>query len=69
MKAEREICTALREEGAQSVGKLAMLLRQNVNQTRDMLYSLRERGYVQRDSGNKYFLVPENQWPDARGGE
>ena len=69
MKAEREICTALREEGAQSVGKLAMLLRQNVNQTRDMLYSLRERGYVQRDSGNKYFLLPQNQWPDWQGNQ
>ena len=65
MKAEREICTALREEGAQSVGKLAMLLRQNVNQTRDMLYSLRERGYVQRGTDNKYYLLPKSQWPEG----
>jgi len=64
MKEEREICTALREEGAQTVGKLAMMLRQNVNRTRDMLYSLRERGYVQRSTDNKYYLLPENQWPD-----
>jgi len=29
-----------------------------------MLYSLRERGYVQRSTDNKYYLLPENQWPD-----
>ncbi len=51
LKAERDICTALREEGAQAPGKLAMLLRMNVVRVREILYDLKKRGVVVKSGG------------------
>lgn len=61
MKDEKEIYTVLREEGALAVGKVAMLLRMNVNRTRELLYEMHRQGYVNRDSSNRYYLAPASE--------
>jgi DNA-binding IclR family transcriptional regulator len=52
----------LREEGAQTPAKLAVLLRMNVNQVRSAVYDLSARGFVNRASKGAYSLAPDKNW-------
>jgi Bifunctional DNA primase/polymerase, N-terminal/AAA domain/Primase C terminal 1 (PriCT-1) len=62
MTIEREIYAVLREEGAQTPAKLAVLLRMNVNQVRSAVYDLSARGFVNRASKGAYSLAPDKNW-------
>jgi hypothetical protein len=61
MKEEKEIYTALKEEGAQTAGKLAIFLRLNVNRVREILYDMNRRGLVARGTDGKYFASSQEQ--------
>lgn len=62
MKEAEEILKLLREEGALTVQKVAMLLRLNANRVRDILYDLKQKGAVGKNSGNgAYFPLSDYQ--------
>lgn len=50
-KDEKEIMLVLQEEGALSPGKVATLLRMNINKCRSIMYVLHQRGLLLRDRG------------------
>jgi Bifunctional DNA primase/polymerase, N-terminal/AAA domain/Primase C terminal 1 (PriCT-1) len=62
MSLEREIYSVLREEGAQTPARLAILLRMNVNEIRRSVYDLSARGFINRIANGSYSLAADKTW-------